>query len=401
MRIIDGIRVWGEPDEATLAQAKRCNAYGDTVGTCLMADAHKGYSMPIGGVIAYENSVSPSGVGYDIACGIMAVETDIMAEEISPQLPKILDDIARNVAFGLGRTNPTPIDHPLFDHPLWDDEPYIGALKDKAAAQLGTVGSGNHFVDLLEDNNSGRLWVAAHFGSRGLGHSIASGFLNLAAGRKFHDRAPGESMDQDPTLLSLDTDMGQTYVEAMRLAGEYAYAGREYVINQVLEILGGPRVTHTVHNHHNYAWEEEHEGRKLWVVRKGATPAFPGQQGFVGGSMADIAAVVEGIDTKENEFSLRSTVHGAGRIMSRSQAKGRFRRGKVVRKGSITRQMMAETTKQFGVLVRGGDVDEAPHVYRKLRTVLDAHADSIRVKYILRPIGVVMAGADVKDPYKD
>lgn len=398
MREIDGAAVWGEPDDATLAQIRRCATTGDVAGAALMADAHKGYSMPIGGVVAYRDAISPSGVGYDIACGILAVETDADPQTVRASIGTILDDIARTVSFGVGRVNAKPIDHALFDDEAWQDR-NIASLRDRAVAQLGTVGSGNHFVDLLVDE-ADHVWVAAHFGSRGFGHGVASGFLNLAAGRGFHDRAPGENMDADPTLLPVASDLGQAYIAAMRLAGRYAYAGREYVVAEVCRILGA-ETNRIVHNHHNFAWLEPYQGGLVWVVRKGATPAFPGQQGFVGGSMGDIAAVVEGVESPEAQRAFRSTIHGAGRIMSRTAARGKFKRGEVKQKGAVTRQMMAERTHAFGVTVWGGDVDESPHVYRPLAGVLAEHADSLRIVTTLRPIGVVMAGADVQDPYKD
>ena len=333
-------------------------------------------------------------------CGIMAVETDADAETVRASLPMILGDIARRVAFGVGRVNQTPIDHPLFDDPLWQDDAGVASLRDRAAAQLGTVGSGNHFVDVLVDE-AGHVWIAAHFGSRGFGHGVASGFLNLAAGRRFAERAPGDNMDADPTLIPAWSALGQAYIRAMNLAGKYAYAGREYVVRQVLDILGAD-AGEVVHNHHNFAWFENiGHGESAWVVRKGATPAWPSQRGFVGGSMGDMAAVVEGLATDEAIAALHSTVHGAGRIMSRTAAKGRYKRGVMKQAGAVTRQMMSERCREFGVLVRGGDVDESPHVYRPLAGVLAAHADSIRVVHTLRPIGVVMAGADVQDPYKD
>ncbi len=403
MRFIDGIPVWGDPDDATVNQIKMCAASEEAVGAALMGDGHKGYSMPIGGVVAYRDAISPSGVGYDIACGIMAVRTDALAEDVRPSVGAILDDIARAVSFGLGRTNQTPIEHELFDDPVWTDDKNVAALRDKAAAQLGTVGSGNHFVDLLEEPETGALWVAVHFGSRGFGHGIASGYLNLAHGRAFFDRAPGETMDDPPTVIPLRGDealLGQAYLAAMKLAGRYAYAGREYVVSQVLEILGATDLD-TVHNHHNFAWKEDHGGEIVYVVRKGATPAWPDQRGFVGGSMGDWAAVVSGVDTEEAQLALRSTVHGAGRIMSRTAAKGKRKKGVQKTPGLVTRQMMSERTKEFGVVVRGGDVDESPHAYRSLRPVIEQHADSLKVLHWLRPIGVVMAGAEVQDPYKD
>jgi tRNA-splicing ligase RtcB len=173
----------------------------------------------------------------------------------------------------------------------------------------------------------------------------------------------------------------------------------------VLRILGADAIE-TVHNHHNYAWNEEHGGETVHVVRKGATPAFPGQTGFVGGSMGDWAVVVEGVDTALAERALRSTVHGAGRVMSRSKARGN-RRG--TRPGVISREMMRDRLDEFRretgapLEVRGGDVDESPFVYRRLEDVVHAHeaTETIRVTHRLLPVVVCMAGSDVWDPFKD
>ncbi len=407
-KVIDNIPVWGEHDESTLSQIRRC-ATGEYAGAAaLMADGHKGYSMPIGGVVGYYQAVSPSGVGYDIACGLKGVRTDLRAEDVKPRIGRILDEIQRKIAFGVGRSSGQNVDHELFDDPTWQDIREVGKLKQLAQSQLGTVGSGNHFVDLLEDEE-GWLWVSAHFGSRGLGHRTASGFLNLAAGRKFDDKAPGESMDQPATVLSLHSPLGQAYMQAMELAGKYAYAGRDYVVSQVLLILGA-KATDEVHNHHNYAWVEKHNGEEMLVVRKGATPAWPGQRGFVGGSMGDLSVVVEGVDTEEAKAALRSTIHGAGRVMSRRRAAGKVRYRKdaqgrrvaeVVSPGEVSREMMHEWLKREGVELRGAGTDESPHAYRRLPQVLAAHAGSIRVLHTLKPLGVVMAGEDVYDPYKD
>lgn len=407
-KLINNIPVWGEHEEGTLAQIQRC-ATDDSVGTAaLMADGHLGYSMPIGGVVAYHEAISPSGVGYDIACGLKGVRTDVRATDLQPRLSSTMDEISRQVVFGVGRTSGKNVDHRLFDDPTWRDIPQVGKLKQLAQSQLGTVGSGNHFVDLLEDEE-GWVWISVHFGSRGLGHRTASGFLNLAAGRAFDAKAPGESMDQPATVISLRTQLGQSYMQAMELAGKYAYAGRDYVVEQVLGILGA-KATEEVHNHHNYAWVEEHNGEQLVVVRKGATPAWPGQRGIIGGSMGDISVVVEGVNTEEAERALHSTVHGAGRVMSRRRAAGKIRWKKdahgrrvqeVVRPGEISREMMEAWLRREGVQLRGAGTDESPHVYRRLPEVLAAHSDSIRILHTLRPLGVVMAGEDVYDPYKD
>ncbi|HEU4326281.1 MAG TPA: RtcB family protein [Roseiflexaceae bacterium] len=407
MKQIDGIAVWGDHDEATIAQIKRCAADPEVAGAALMADGHKGYSMPIGGVVAYREAVSPSGVGYDISCGNKAAKTNIRAEELRPQIKQIMDQIARTVVFGVGQISGKAADHPLFDDPTWRDIREIGKLQQQARQQLGTVGSGNHFVDLFEDE-AGWVWVGVHFGSRGLGHRTASGFLNLASGRRFDDKAPGESMDQPATVISLNTDLGQSYWQAMTLAGRYAYAGRDFVVDQVLEILGA-QATDEIHNHHNYAWIERHGGEDVVVVRKGATPAWPGQRGFIGGSMGDISVIVEGVDNPESRQALNSTIHGAGRVMSRTQAAGKRRWVKrdgrrmleTSKPGLISREMMQDWLRREGVELRGGGTDESPHVYRRLPDVLAAHQGTIRILHTLKPLGVAMAGEDVEDPYKD
>ena len=426
------IRVYGYSyDPQAVEQIATVAGHGWVTEAALMADNHLGYSMPIGGVAAYREMVSPSGVGYDIGCGVMAVRTSLRFDDVRDGLARIADEIARRISFGVGRKNPVPIDHPLFDSPTWSEVPELAArtsshkgtwsLRSRAEEQLGTVGSGNHYVDLLVEPADGALWAACHFGSRGFGHGVATGFLNLAAGRPFHGGpVRGESMHALPSLLPLteaaatelgasDTgwsvEAGRRYEAAMRLAGEYAYAGREHVIGQVLGILGAEAME-TVHNHHNYAWNEEHDGETLHVVRKGATPAFPGQAGFVGGSMGDWAVVVEGADSALAERTLRSTVHGAGRVMSRSRARGN-RKG--TRPGVISREMMRDRLDEFRretgypLEVRGGDVDESPFVYRKLDEVVRAHeeTETIRVTHRMLPVVVCMAGSDVWDPFKD
>lgn len=403
---INGVRVWGKPDDGALTQATTCAKHGNVVQTLLMADHHKGYSQPIGGVVVYDGQISPSGVGYDIACGNKAVRTNLTAADIKQKLGRFMDEIARRISFGVGRVNNDKVDHDLFDDPDWDVYKAIGKqehdkLKALAQSQLGTVGSGNHFIDLFEEASTGRLWIANHFGSRGFGHKTASGFLNLAAGRTFLGNAPGETMDQPPVLLDLSSELGDMYYRAMKLAGRYAYAGRDYVIRQVLSILGA-EADYEVHNHHNYAWKETHDGREVVVVRKGATPSAPGQIGFIGGSMGDISVIVKGKDSVDNRDAYYSTVHGAGRLMSRTQAAGKMNWKTRTRSGGlITQKQMMDAVRDFGVELRGAGTDESPWVYRKLQEVLDAHAETVEIMHVLKPIGVCMAGADEFDPYKD
>ncbi|KAF6653649.1 RtcB family protein [Paenibacillus polymyxa] len=403
---MNGVRVWGAPDPGALSQARTCAENGNVIQALLMADHHKGYSQPIGGVVVYDGQISPSGVGYDIGCGNKAVRTKLSAADIMPRISTVMNEIARQISFGVGRVNEVQVDHELFDDPDWAVYAAIGKqehnkLKTLAREQLGTVGSGNHFVDVFVEEVTGQVWVANHFGSRGFGHKTASGFLNLAAGREFLGKAPGEHMDQPPVLLDMNSELGDMYYRAMRLAGRYAYAGRDYVIEQVLGIMG-TEADFTVHNHHNYAWKEQHDGRDTIVVRKGATPSAPGQMGFIGGSMGDISVIVRGKDSVENRDSYYSTVHGAGRIMSRTQAAGKMNWKTRTRSGGqITDLQMKEAVRNYGVELRGAGTDESPFVYRKLREVLDAHSETVEVMHVLKPIGVCMAGANEFDPYKD
>jgi tRNA-splicing ligase RtcB len=259
-------------------------------------------------------------------------------------------------------------------------------------------------VDVFSDE-IGRIWVGVHFGSRGFGHTVASGFLALSQGRSWGDRVP-----ETEVLLDLGTPLGDAYWALMNLAGEYAYAGREWVARKVVALIGGNELD-LVHNHHNFAWKEHHDGEEFVVVRKGATPAFPGQRGFVGGSMGDNSVILEGAtgDTPAQRGALYSTVHGAGRVLGRMAAKkgqpifGEDGKPTGQRDTStiITRQMMSEWTKGLGVIVRGGDVDEAPQAYRRLPDVLAAQGDTVRVLHTLTPLVVVMAGSKEYDPYKD
>ena len=398
--------IFGQHEEGTLRQFDNCLATGQVGGGVLCADGHYGYSQPVGGVIAYKEQVAPSGVGYDIACGNKAVRTNLVYDDIREDMKVIMDDVAKRISFGVGRKNKKKIDHEVFDDGRWDVYRTFGQqehdiLKKLAYEQLGTVGAGNHFVDIFVDEATSEVWVANHFGSRGFGHKTASGFLNLAAGRNFLDRAPGETMEQLPTLLSTTTELGQLYLEAMSLAGRYAYAGRDVVMDEVLAILGA-REVEAVHNHHNFAWQEQHDGEDFIIVRKGATPSAPNQLGFIGGSMCDTSVIVRGKDNAANADAWYSTVHGAGRVMSRTEAAGKMNwKTKKRRGGKITPHQMQEAVHAYGIELRGAGTDESPFVYRKLQTVLDAHADTIEVVHKLRPIGVAMAGANEFDPYKD
>ncbi len=402
MHHMNPLTIFGEPiiDANSIEQIRRCFSTPEDRGA-LTADAHYGYGHPIGGVVAYRDKISLSGVGFDIACGNKACQTNIRAADIDTE--KVMDAIFKQIGFGIGRPNPQPIDHPVFDEISKAGFKPQRAMMKLAMEQLGTVGSGNHFIDLFEDEE-GWLWIGVHFGSRGFGHRTTMGFIALSKGKRFDEHAPEGGMDAPPILFDADSALGQDYLAAMRLAGEYAYAGRDTVVEKVLEILGAQSVLE-VHNHHNFLWEEEHFGEKYYVVRKGATPAFPGQYGFVGATMGDTSVIIRGIDSDKSRDGLYSTVHGAGRVMSRNQAAGkkRWRNGKIeyLSAGVVDWITVKKSLKSQGIVLRGGGADEAPECYKKLEEVLAYHEGTIEVVHRLRPIGVAMAAPDMYDPYKD
>jgi tRNA-splicing ligase RtcB len=440
------ITVRGDVDERAVEQLRRCAQAGDAVAGVLCADGHVGYSQPIGGAVAYPDHLSPSGVGYDIACGNKAVRTDVLVDDLRPDLPRVMDEIFERISFGVGRKNEEPVDHPVLDAIFRADFRPQRKLFQLARNQLGTVGAGNHYVDLFAGDD-GFVWVGVHFGSRGFGHKTASGFLSLAAGKRFDERGPDGEMDSPPVLLHVDSALGQDYIAAMQLAGDYAYAGRDVVVDRVLEILGAS-ATYSVHNHHNFAWRERHHGVDAWVIRKGCTPAFPGQEGFVGATMGEPSVILRGTGDAAGAGLLHSTVHGAGRVMSRTQAAGRMgnraecterdcdvwvpfgrfrheraqaglsdhdpftlcpqhprgrmtkRRGRL-KEGRIDFAAVQRSLATAGVELRGGAADEAPDAYKRLDAVLAAHGPTVEVLHRLTPVGVAMAAPDTFDPYKD
>lgn len=428
------VKIIGQYEQGSLDQANNC--LKDAEYFLLMADNHKGYGMPVGGVAVYRDKISPAGVGFDIACGNKAVKTSLKLEDIKDKLPELADRIFKELSFGVGLNNGTVVEDELFQDSTWELDFFkenVG-LKQKARNQLGTIGSGNHYVDVFADEED-NIWVGVHFGSRGLGHTVASHFMRLAGDNT-------NIMDETPHLLDVNTKDGQEYIASMRLAGKYAYAGRDWVCKTVVGILGG-EILDEIHNHHNFAWEEEHSGEKYWVVRKGATPAFPNQRGFIGSSMGDNAVIVEGIDSDKSKELFYSTVHGAGRVMSRTQATGKSKRAKVwkcgnyrncdgsipyfdlkpnetkplcpkcqskmnksveftqISEGLVDFEQVKKMMVERGIELRGAGADEAPQVYKDLKEVLSYHEGTINILHTLRPLIVCMAGKDEFDPYKD
>lgn len=424
------VTIFGEHDAATIKQLENCVDVQEGARGVLCADGHLGYAQPVGGVVAYRNLISVSGVGYDIGCGNKAVQTNLLAANVD--IPGVMDEIERRIAFGIGpNAGEKAPDHPVLDAIREADFAPQRALLDKAANQLGTVGGGNHYVDLFEDED-GWLWIGVHFGSRGFGHTTANGFMHMAQGRPFQTKGEAEVglMDR-PLTFRTDSAEGEAYAAAMTLAGDYAYAGRDVVVNRVLEILGAEEVW-GVHNHHNYAWVEEHFGERWHVVRKGATPAWPGQYGFVGSTMGEDSVILRGAEDQAGttlayqEAALYSTVHGAGRAMSRSRAAGKQKKRWTCNNrdcdwfqpphthkpedGACPKCGHPRLSKQWVQMaqgeinwnaehsdvtsrleLRGGGAEEAPGAYKRLPEVLTAMGETIEVVHALRPVGVAMA----------
>lgn len=391
MEMINNIAVWGNHEQATIDQMKEVMQY-DAVMGALLADGHLGYSVPIGGVIAYDGKICVNGVGFDIGCGNKAIRVSENGEAVRANIYRTMNEVQKHISFGVGRKNNEIVEHELFDDSIWSEIELLRGLKQKAQEQLGTVGSGNHYVDIFVDEED-RVWIGVHFGSRGLGHSIATHFIKAAGGV--------DGIHAKPVILDEHSDLGEQYIKCMQLAGRYAYAGRDWVCARVARILRAP-IFEEIHNHHNFAWRENHNGKDYWVVRKGATPNWPGTKSFVGGSMGDYSFILEGLDGEECKAALHSTIHGAGRAIGRRAAKGKVnKQGKVITPGLVSKLDMDSWIKKFGVELRGGQVDESPHCYKRIEEIIHAHRATVSIVHRLKPIGVCMADGRDFDPYKD
>jgi tRNA-splicing ligase RtcB len=318
-------RQWGEDlDAKSIEQMTNACRLPIAVRGALMADAHVGYGLPIGGVLATRGAVIPYAVGVDIACRMKISVLDLTPSALSTDEDRLKKAIREETRFGVGSQFKTPRRHDVMDRD-WTVSPVTQKVKDKAWHQLGTSGSGNHFVELgvftLDEPHLGLaagdyLALLSHSGSRGAGASVASHYSKLAMKR--HRDLPQEL--RHLAWLDLDSEEGQEYWAAMQLMGRYAEANHACIHRHLVRNLGA-RVVLDVENHHNFAWKEEHDGEEVVVHRKGATPASEGMLGIIPGSMVHPAYVVEGLG---NEAALQSAAHGAGRVMSRKQAKRTF-----------------------------------------------------------------------------
>ncbi len=342
----------------------------------LMPDAHLGYGLPIGGVVATKNAVIPYGVGVDIGCGmklsIFNANVDFV-KRYQFQLTRALKDVTY---FGNEIANQPFQDHPVLAHDLFTTSAFLRPLKTKAARQLGSSGSGNHFVEFgvvnLHGNNGlgvepgEYLALLSHSGSRGIGAAIAKRYTELAV-RGCRLPKPVQHL----AWLDLDTDLGEEYWLSMNLAGEYAMACHHQIHKNVSKHVG-LRPLASIENHHNFAWKStDDNGNEVIIHRKGSTPAGKGELGIIPGSMATEGYLVRG---KGHPGSLNSASHGAGRKMSRNLAKS-----------SLTKSQLRQMLKRKGVSLIGGGVDESPGAYKDIAMIMKSQSELVEVTGTFMP----------------
>lgn len=336
----------------------------------LMPDAHSGYGLPIGGVLATDNAVIPYGVGVDIGCRMSMSVFDLPANFLKGKTHQLIQILQEHTKFGMKEVHKTKADHEIFERSIFNEIPILKNLKSKAYQQLGTSGGGNHFVEfgvvkLTEVKPEWNLQpgeylaVLSHSGSRGLGANIAKHYTYLAS-----KQCPLPKQVQHLAWLDLNTHDGQEYWLAMNLAGDYAKACHDDIHRRLAKALG-KRVIFTIENHHNFAWKEMVDGFERIVHRKGATPAGEGVLGIIPGSMTANGFIVEGLG---NDLSINSASHGAGRKLSRAKCKS-----------TITKSFMNAQIKDAGIELIGGSVDEAPFAYKNIKTVMNLQTELVKV----------------------
>lgn len=357
------------------------------VAGALMPDAHAGYGLPIGGVLATENAVIPYGVGVDIGCRMCLSVFDIDPKELIQREQYFTRELNEATLFGGGRQFEKTTSHEVIDRKEFDEIALLKGLQGRAAKQLGSSGSGNHFVEFgtieIEELDpvlgiapGTYLGLLSHSGSRALGAYIANHYTKIAKQKR---RLPGEA--NNLAWLNLDEQEGIEYWMAMNLAGDYASACHHVIHDKIAKQLGR-RPLGMVENHHNFAWKETHGGREVIVHRKGATPAGKDVLGIIPGSMTAPGFIVKG---KGEIASITSASHGAGRKMSRTNALK-----------SITHQLLKETLQKHGVKLLGGGLDEAPHAYKDIEEVMRSQKALVDVVGKFIPKIVKMDGAQPK-----
>lgn len=341
-----------------------------TVAGALMPDAHQGYGLPIGGVLAVENAVIPYGVGVDIGCRMCLSVFNIAPEVLATHREDHKRLLVEHMRFGRA-VHEKPMADAVLERDEFDSIRAVKQLKDRAWRQIGSSGSGNHFVEFgLAPGKY--LALLSHSGSRGLGAGIAAHYTRVA---KELCKLPAEA--QNLAWLSLDSAEGMEYWLAMNLAGDFASACHHHIHARIAKALG-EKPAAMVENHHNFAWKEIHGGKEVIVHRKGATPAGKGVLGVIPGSMTAPGYIVRGTGVAE---SIASASHGAGRLMSRTKAKE-----------TISPSVVKKHLEQHGIELIGGGIDEAPMAYKDINTVMASQRELIEVIGSFTPKIVRMCG---------
>ena len=359
--------IWGASliDPNAIAQMDVAMSLPVTTRGALLPDAHVGYGLPIGGVLETKNVVIPYAVGSDIACRMRLTVLDVEASAIEQDGDKLRSALLAGTVFGAGRENRRRIDSPVLEAD-WSATPLLRGLKPKAITQIGTSGSGNHFVEWGSIEWEGRelLALMSHSGSRGVGFKIAAYYSKMAEELRIHD-LPKEAIRL--SWLELSSEAGREYWQSMELAGQFARENHAVIHERVLGLAGvGHFINSAVENHHNFAWAEKAaDGSTLVVHRKGATPAGEGVMGVIPGSMGAPGYVVSG---KGNAESLESASHGAGRKMGRKQAER-----------VLTLADRDRILSDRNVTLIGGGLDESPEAYKPIEDVLAAQVELVRV----------------------
>jgi tRNA-splicing ligase RtcB (3'-phosphate/5'-hydroxy nucleic acid ligase) len=350
-----------------------------TVTGALMPDAHGGYGLPIGGVLATDNAVIPYGVGVDIGCRMSLSIFDLPASFMQGREEFIKGVLDANTKFGMTETHKIKGDHEVLERAEFYEIPLLRQLHEKAYKQLGTSGGGNHFVEFGVVNITAKngaikegeyFAVLSHSGSRSLGANIAKHYTRLAS-----KQCPLPKHVQHLAWLDLATHDGQEYWECMNLAGDYAKACHDDIHKRIGKAIG-KRVICNIENHHNFAWKEMHEGGEVIVHRKGATPAKNGELGIIPGSMTNPGFIVAG---KGNQLSINSASHGAGRLHSRGVCKSLF-----------TLSDMKKQLAKADVSLIGGGIDECPMAYKNIDTVMALQSELVDVLGTFTPKFVKM-----------
>jgi len=371
-------KIYGEKyiDQKAIDQMEVAMKLPVAIKGALMPDAHLGYGLPIGGVLATLNEVIPYAVGMDIGCRMALSIVDLPEVELKKNAYQFKNALKEQTHFGRTKRQDRWFDHSVLDRKEFEEDELLRSLKDKAAQQIGTSGSGNHFVEFgvveLTGNNQMQLpagkyvGILSHSGSRGMGAAIANYYTQIA---KDVCRLPKGAIHLG--WLDLNSEAGAAYWMSMNLAGDYAKACHEVIHRNLLKAIGAKAIC-AIENHHNFAWKEKQaNGAELIVHRKGATPAQENVLGIIPGSMTTPAFIVSG---KGKDDTLNSASHGAGRRYSRSKMKSSF-----------TRSDLKQSLKQAKVTLIGGDIDEAPQAYKNIHQVIEAQNELLKVEGTFTP----------------